>query len=157
MWIKAAAADPGSLLSRDPRPNQGISILSALGQWKHFDRSSVRFSMASSNAVGFSRSLVVPLWNARRLTIYCYRTRRSVPKRSDIGENSRVRVGEENGRENTSDRMCSLHCLFSPCPLELLFSLVPLFSLFREWKETPSDATSFLRRIGFIGPNAPFS
>jgi hypothetical protein len=46
---------------------------------------------------------------------------------------------------------------FSPCPLEPLFSLLPLFYLLREWKETPSDATSFLRRIGFIGPNAPFS
>jgi hypothetical protein len=54
--------------------------------------------MAASGAVGFSRSLVVPLWNALRFTIYCYRSRRSIPKRFDIGENSRARVREKRTR-----------------------------------------------------------
>ncbi|MCE2752982.1 MAG: hypothetical protein LW720_13950 [Pirellula sp.] len=35
--------------------------------------------MAASGAVAFSRSLVVPLWNAVRLTIYCYRYPAIVP------------------------------------------------------------------------------
>jgi hypothetical protein len=92
--------------------------------------------MTASGAVGFSRSLVVPLWNALRFTIYCYRSRRSIQRTDSISEetveyeyeyrDAEYEYEKKTDEKKTSDRMCSLQRPFFPCPLE------PLFSLFRD-------------------------
>jgi hypothetical protein len=120
--------------------------------------------MTASGAVGFSRSLVVPLWNALRFTIYCYRSRRSIQRTDSISEETveyeyEYRDAEYEYEKNAREENVGPNVLLATS----LFPLAPwnpfLASLeIREWKETPSHArASFLGGIGFIGPNASFS
>lgn len=111
--------------------------------------------MAASGAVGFSRSLVVPLWNALRFTIYCYRSRRSIQRTDSISEETVEYEYEKNAREeNVGPNVLLATSLFPLAPWNPFLASLEI----REWKETPSHArASFLGGIGFIGPNASFS